>query len=361
MIVDEAGENWADGPAGHGGARRQGYPVDPYRVQRALFGGKRWLIGAGVIGAIVGFLYVKLVMVSDYETTVVLKYEGDMSMGDQRPSAHAIDPAADALLQQSVLSEIREELGFDNDLTELADWIQYETDYRAGTLRFAVSGDTGEDAAEYARVVTQVFMAYHKDRQSRRIEAEIGRTEKRIDAVEHEAEAARRRYNAFRERHGISNLPTEQQSMLESAAQLRADSELAVPEIRALEAQVSSLETLLAEHAQNQHGRRWGLARESHVRATSAGAGERTSLAFPRSPAGSSASAAGGDNCALSCGREAVRPPAAAAWSASTRPIKTWPGSFKRRNRIWRLSGNAKKDCRGWRKEHKIALRPSPG
>ena len=244
--MDEAGENWADGPAGHGGARRQGYPVDPYRVQRALSAGKRWLIGAGVIGAIVGFLYVKLVMVSDYETTVVLKYEGDVLNSGQRPSAHAIAPAADALLHQSVLREIREELGFESSLTELADWIEYETDYRSGILRLTVSGETGEEAAEYARVVTNVFMAFHKDRQSRQIETEIARTEKRIDAVERDAENALRRYNAFREKHGISDLPTEQQSMLESAAQLRADSELAVPEIRALEGQVSSLETLLA-------------------------------------------------------------------------------------------------------------------
>lgn len=244
--MDELGETWADGAAGQGGAQRQGFPVDPHRLKRALLGGKRRLIGAGIIGAIVGFLYVKLVMTSYYETVVVLKYEGDVSMGDQRPSAHAIVPAADALLHQSVLSEIRDELGFDSTLTDLAAWINYETDYRAGILRFSVSGETGDDAAEYARVVTNVFMAFHRDRQSRRIEAEIARMDKRIDAAEQDAERALRRYNAFREEHGISDLPTERLSMLESAAQLRADSELAVPEIRALEAQVSSLETLLA-------------------------------------------------------------------------------------------------------------------
>jgi uncharacterized protein involved in exopolysaccharide biosynthesis len=189
---------------------------------------------------------VKLVMGRSYETTVVLRYEGDVSIGDQQIPGYALGPASDALHHQSVLHEIREELGFDSDLTELADWIEYETDYRSGTLRLAVSGEAGEEAAEYARVVTRVFIAYHKDRQSRRIETEIARTEKRIDAAEADAEKALRRYNAFREKHGISDLPTEQQSMLESAAQLRADSELAVPEIRALEARVSSLEALIA-------------------------------------------------------------------------------------------------------------------
>jgi hypothetical protein len=57
---------------------------------------------------------------------------------------------------------------------------------------------------------------------------------------------ARRRYNEFREEHGIADLSTEQQSMVKSAATLRADSELAVSEIRAVEAEVRSLEALLA-------------------------------------------------------------------------------------------------------------------
>jgi predicted nucleic acid-binding Zn-ribbon protein len=113
-------------------------------------------------------------------------------------------------------------------------------------MSFTVSGETGEDAAEYARVVTNVFMAYHQERQSRRIEAKMARMGKRIEAAEEEVKEARELYNAFRETHGIADLSTEQHSMVTSAAALRANSELAVSEIRALEAQVASLETQLA-------------------------------------------------------------------------------------------------------------------
>jgi uncharacterized protein involved in exopolysaccharide biosynthesis len=204
------------------------------------------LIGAGVAGVVIGFLWAKVWMSDDYETTVVLRYEGDVQIGDLRPSGYALGPAADALVRQSVLRKIREELGFDASLTDLAKWIAYEPDLRAKTLWFTVSGETGEDAAEYARVVTDVFMAYHKDRQSRRIDTEIARTTKRIEGAEEEAAEARELYNDFREAHGIADLSTEQTSMVSSAAELRANSELARPEIRALEAQVKSLEAQLA-------------------------------------------------------------------------------------------------------------------
>jgi uncharacterized protein involved in exopolysaccharide biosynthesis len=245
VSVDEAGEPRSDGPTERGGAQRQGFPVDPHRLQRALWGSRFWLIGAGGLGLIFGLFYVKALM-GYYETTVILKYEGEVLIGDQRQSKYALGPAADALVRQSVLRQLQDELGFEGTLTALANWIAYETDLREGTLRFTVSGETGEDAAEYARVVTKVFMAYHKERQARRIETEIARTERRIDAAEAEAEEARQLYNAFREEHGIADLSTEQRSLVESVGTLRANSELATSEIRAIEARVRSLEAQLA-------------------------------------------------------------------------------------------------------------------
>jgi len=189
---------------------------------------------------------VKLMMSSHYETTAVLKYEGDLNVAGLPPSNDAIGPVADALRRQSVLRKIAEETGFDGSLMMLEAAIGYHVNLLSSTVQITVMGETGEDAADFAKIVTDVFMAYHTDRQSRRIEHEIARAKKRIDAAEDQAEVARRRYNDFRERHGIADLSTEQQSMVQSAAKLRADSELAVSEIRALEAQVGSLEAQLA-------------------------------------------------------------------------------------------------------------------
>jgi uncharacterized protein involved in exopolysaccharide biosynthesis len=185
-------------------------------------------------------------MRSPYETVAVLKYDGDLQVSGESDSRHALGPSADALMHQSVLRQIRDESGFSGSLTALAASIDYEIDRMSRTMQIAVSSETGEDAAEFARLVTDVFMTYHKERQSRRFEEEIRRTGKRIEAAEHEAEEARQLYNEFRERHGIADLSTEQQSMVKSAADLRADSELAAAEIRAYEAQVRSLEAQLA-------------------------------------------------------------------------------------------------------------------
>jgi uncharacterized protein involved in exopolysaccharide biosynthesis len=243
-IVNEALE--LEGAAGHKGRGRPGFPADPYRLRRALRGGKRSLIGIGGAGVIVAFLLVKLIMSSAYQTTAVLQYEGDLHVAGVPTSNNALGPAADALMRQSVLREIANEIGFEGSLRTLQNGIGYEIDLMSRTLQITVLGETGEDAAEVARTVSDVFMAYHKGRQSRRIEVEIARGEKRIEAAETQADVARRRYNEFREEHGIADLSTEQQSMVKSAATLRADSELAVSETRALEAQVKSLEAQLA-------------------------------------------------------------------------------------------------------------------
>ena len=245
-IVDEGTALRTDETTGHKGAGRPGVPADPFRIRRALWRGKWLLIGAGVFGVTFGFLWVKLMMSSHYETTAVLKYEGDVRVAGLPPSNNALGPVADALRQQSVLRKIADETGFEGSLMMLGSAIGYQVNPMSNTLQITVAGETGEDAAAFAKIVTEVFMSYHKDRQARRIENEIGSIGKRIDAAEDQAEAARSRYNDFREQHGIADLSTEQRSMVESAAKLRADSELATSEIRALEAQIRSLETQLA-------------------------------------------------------------------------------------------------------------------
>lgn len=241
--MDDLG--WSE-EGGEQGARRPGFPVDPYRVKRALYQGRFWLIGAAIFGVSFGFFWAKVVMDRWYESTAVLRYEGDIQIaGLERPAGYALGPAADALLRESLLRKLRDETGYEGSLISLESAIEYEVDLRAGTLRIIVAGDTAESAAEFANAVTEVFLEYHRERQARRIEAEIQRVTTRLEGAEDEAREARERYNEFRERHGIAHLSTEQRTMVDSAARLRADSEMAGSEIRALEAEVQSLETQL--------------------------------------------------------------------------------------------------------------------
>ena len=246
MAIDNLIAFRADRTTGGKGSGRPGSPVDPYRLRRALWQGKGLVLGAGVIGLVVGFLWAKILMDDVYETAVVLKHEGDISVPGLPPVRDEITPAADALKRQSVLRKIAEKTGFDGSLTALEASLPYDIDLMASTVQITVGADTAEDAVESARIVTDVFMDYHRERQARRIEAEIARTKRRIDAAENEIEVARNRYDDFREQHGIANLTSEQRSSVKSAAELRAESELALSEIRALEAQVGSLESQLA-------------------------------------------------------------------------------------------------------------------
>ncbi len=243
MAIDDV--TISSGGSGSSGSR-PGIAVDPFRIRRALLSGKRLLLGTGLAGLVVGFVVAKFVMSSSYQSTAVLKFEGTPPIEGVQPSGHALGPAADDIRRQAVLRRVADEVGFEGDLTTLGNFIRYKVDLRDSTVEIKVPGDTPEDAAQFARTVIDIFIQYHEERQAERVEVEIGRADKRIAAAEAQAEVARRRYNEFREMHGIANLSTEQESMLESAAKLRAESELAVSEVRALEAQVKSLETQLA-------------------------------------------------------------------------------------------------------------------
>lgn len=238
MAVDEATQSTGRRP-------RPGAPVDLYRIKRALWRRKWILLISGVVGVVVGYGIAKYGMTSGYSSTAVLRFEGVAPVAGML-SGDELSSAAEALRRQAVLRRIADEVEFPGTLTTLSGFVRYRTDLRAETLKITVPGATAKEAAAFAGVVTDVFLDYHAEQQGKRIELEIARLNKRIAAGEAETEAARRRYNEFRETHGIADLDTEQQSMLESAAKMRADSELMRSEVRALEAQVESLKTQLA-------------------------------------------------------------------------------------------------------------------
>jgi succinoglycan biosynthesis transport protein ExoP len=227
---------------------RPGAPVDPHRLRRALWRGRFLLIGATVFGVSFGVFWAKVVMGRSYKTTALLKYEGDVDVPgiESSSSVYSLGPAAEALERRSFLSKLAEEVGFEGRLSRLGRMIQYKPDFLTSTLHISVSGRTAEESAERTHLVTKLFLQHHSERQARRIEQEIARVTKRIEGAKNEAEDARRRYNEFREKHGIADLSTEQRSLVNSAVGLRADSEFAASDIRALEARVGSLEAQLS-------------------------------------------------------------------------------------------------------------------
>ena len=229
-----------------GSPKRPGEPVDRHRLLGALRRGRKTIIGVTLAGVVLGLLAAKVVMGNDWETSVLLQYEGDVTLeGVDRRSAYALGPAAEAVHRRSVLARIREETDYPGPLFTLANLITYEPDFRAMTLRIIVRAPSAELVKEFADDVTEVFLSHHKERQARRIELEIKRIQNRIEGAREEAQEARQAYNEFREEHGISNLSSDQLSVVDSAADYRAQSELLGSEVRSMEARVSSLRSQL--------------------------------------------------------------------------------------------------------------------
>ena len=238
-------EPWSPGARSSGS--RPGWPVDPYRLKRALWRGGRFLIGATLLAAVVGFFLVKVMIGPTYQTTAVLRYEGDVTIAGLQPTtSYSLGPAADALGRQQLLSRIRDEIDFGGSLKGLATAIEYETNLRSQTLSITGSATSAQGASDFVGIIVEVFLEYHRERNARRVEQEIARIATRIEAAEEGVDDARKVFNEFREEHGIADLSAEQESLVESTANLRAKSQLAASEVRALEARVKSLEAQLA-------------------------------------------------------------------------------------------------------------------
>ncbi len=269
------------------GPMRPGVAVDPYRVLRALWAGKWWLLAASVVGLVLGFVIAKTFIKSPYTTAALLKYEGALAYveGLPPPDPGAFAASSQALSMQPVLKDIKERIGFEGNLTALSNLVDYTTDFANGVLRIEVSSASAEGAAAFSKAVAEAFIGYHEKQQSARIAAEMQSIDGRIKAAEVEAARAREAYKAFREEHGIADVGTEQGGARESAAKLKADAQLATSEIRALEARVKTLEEQLAQTSKTRvvtGGRSPELAQYNRLRGELAKARSSLSSEHPR-------------------------------------------------------------------------------
>lgn len=227
--------------------KKEGVPVDGFRIRRALLNGRKSLLAAAIAGLVLGYLGGKFLVKSPFKTAALIKFEGGPQIEGLPATDHtALGAAAEAFALQPLLERVREEIGFKGNLTTLSKLIEHSVDHQSNVIHVLVSADTAQGVADFAKTVSEVFIEYHEDQQKKRIEVEIGSVDKRIVAAEGESDRARTAYNSFRDEHGIADLTTEQQNTLESAAKLSAKAELATSEIRALEARVKSLEQQLA-------------------------------------------------------------------------------------------------------------------
>ncbi len=161
-MSDKAGPK-TDATTGHQGGGRAGWPVDPLRLSRTLLAGRYWLLGIAAAGLIVGLLVDNLGMTSGYQTTAVLKYEGELHVAGLPPTNDAIGPAADALKRQAVLSKIREETGFEGSLTTLAAAIGYDMNLLSNTVQVTVGAEHHETGRHITRPQSHAMETLARD------------------------------------------------------------------------------------------------------------------------------------------------------------------------------------------------------
>jgi uncharacterized protein involved in exopolysaccharide biosynthesis len=222
--------------------RRPGLPVHPYRVFRALWRGRWWLLAAALVGLAMGVAIAKLWMANSYVATTTLKYEGVRSpSSDSRSNPAEVGTLAEAFQIEPVLHRTRQELGLDMPLAVLRAVTEIDADPNAGTVRVEASAEGSEAAADLANTLTDAFLRYHRERREQQLRTDISAVERRLQSARRALAETRTAYDAFRDAHGISDLSSEQQRSIESAAGLRARRDLAESDIEALKARIEQL------------------------------------------------------------------------------------------------------------------------
>lgn len=228
--------------------KRPGFPVHPYRVYRALWAGRFWLLGAGVLGVVLGLALAKFGMSDSYRSSVVLSYRGAPSVESAPgPQPSELGGMAEAFHLEPVLEDVQERLDLDGSLTALRHRLDVQPDVAGGVVRVQTSGSSAEEATHLANTAAEAFMDYHRRRREAQLREELERVDERVLAARRALSRTRTAYDEFRELHDITDLSAEQQRSIESAAQLHAQRDLTESEMEALEARIEQLRNNLRD------------------------------------------------------------------------------------------------------------------
>ncbi len=225
--------------------QKYGSPVDPSRLLRRFKRGRWWLVGAFLLGAAIGLPLAKFALRPDFEATAMLRYEGRPPIeglaSGPADETQDVGGMIQSIYIDEVLQRVRTELDLDMPTYVVGALITADAD-SAQVVRITTKSKTADGAAQFANTVTSVFLDHQQTLQRQRIEEAIRTLQERISASETALAAARTQYDAFRERHGVADLTTEQEAAIEEAAELRATRDRTESELAALEARSEQLQ-----------------------------------------------------------------------------------------------------------------------
>jgi uncharacterized protein involved in exopolysaccharide biosynthesis len=269
-----------------GGSKRAGSPLDVRRIVRVVWRAKTWVVGAALVGLVIGVLVAKFGVGRSYLTSAVVRYEGLPGQSFLEAQQDLPSLASVALTDRFVL-EMRERAGLEDvHVDAMRAILQVSADQGTRQVSFNAYGETPEQAANLANSAVELFLQHHTELREASLRAEQASVAERISATSIELNDARTAYDTFRSEHGISEMNVEQSQVIAQAAELRTEATLAAAEVEAARARVRQLTASLeeaprsrgtggrSEHRQPaRRGRPRGRARPAPARGAWSGAG----------------------------------------------------------------------------------------
>ncbi|MBK6578437.1 MAG: hypothetical protein IPG17_20025 [Sandaracinaceae bacterium] len=270
-----------------GGSKRAGSPLDVRRIVRVVWRAKTWVVGAALVGLVIGVLVAKFGVGRSYLTSAVVRYEGlPRAELPSRRSKTCPSLASVALTDRFVL-EMRERAGLEDvHVDAMRAILQVSADQGTRQVSFNAYGETPEQAANLANSAVELFLQHHTELREASLRAEQASVAERISATSIELNDARTAYDTFRSEHGISEMNVEQSQVIAQAAELRTEATLAAAEVEAARARVRQLTASLEEAPRSRgtgggantasrraRGRPRGRARPAPARGAWSGAG----------------------------------------------------------------------------------------
>lgn len=245
-----------------GGSKRAGSPLDLRRLVRVVWRAKTWVVGAALVGLVIGVLVAKFGIGRSYLTSAVVRYEGLPGQSFLEAQQDLPSLASVALTDRFVL-EMRERAGLEAvHVDAMRAILQVAADQGTRQVSFNAYGETPEQAANLANGAVELFLQHHTELREEALRAEQASVAERISATSIELNDARTAYDTFRSEHGISEMNVEQSQVIAQAAQLRTEATLAGAEVEAARARVRQL-TASIEEAPRSRGTTSGVSNAS--------------------------------------------------------------------------------------------------
>lgn len=230
-----------------GGSKRAGSPLDLRRLVRVIWRAKAWIVGAALVGLVIGVLVAKFAIGRSYLTSAVVRYEGLPGQSFLEAQQDLPSLASVALTDRFVL-EMRERAGLQAvHVDAMRAILQVSADQGTRQISFNAYGESPEQAASLANGAVELFLQHHVELREASLRTEQTSVAERIAATSVELNDARTAYDTFRSEHGISEMNVEQSQVIAQAAQLRTEATLAAAEVEAARVRVRQLTASIEE------------------------------------------------------------------------------------------------------------------